>query len=67
MKDYIVRNLTKYDISDLISDNPQKSGNYGNSYSTGIYTIYGERIVEGENLKQGIYIINGKKVLIKQE
>ena len=65
--DYIVRNLTKYDISDLISDNPQKSGNYGNSYSTGIYTIYGERIVEGENLKQGIYIINGKKVLIKQE
>ena len=30
-----------------------------------IYDITGRRVLNTENLKSGIYIINGKKVLIK--
>lgn len=35
-----------------------------NSYSQGIYTIDGRRVCS-ENLKKGVYISNGKKVLVK--
>ena len=30
-----------------------------------VYGLNGQRILDTENLKQGVYIINGKKVLVK--
>ena len=62
--DYIVSNLTVHDISDLIENNTESAGN---SYRNGIYTIYGKRVTNSENLQQGLYIINGKKVFIKRK
>lgn len=61
--DYIVRNLTVYDISDLKDDNTDSC----NGYRNGIYTVYGERVTNSDNLQQGLYIINGKKVFIKRK
>jgi hypothetical protein len=61
--DNIVRNLTVYDISDLIV---KKNTNAGKEYRNGTYTVYGGRVTSGENLQQGLYIINGKKVFIKR-
>lgn len=61
--DNIVRNLTVYDISDLIG---KKNTNAGKEYRNGIYTVYGGRVTSSENLQQGLYIINGKKVFIKR-
>ena len=61
--DNIVRNLTVYDISDLIG---KKNTNAGKEYRDGIYTVYGGRVTSSENLQQGLYIINGKKVFIKR-
>ncbi len=61
---HIIKNLTIYDITDLI-DNETESAD--NSYRNGVYTIYGERITNSDNLKQGLYIINGKKVFIKHK
>jgi hypothetical protein len=64
--DYIVSNLTVYDIADLMEKSPVSNNKQetGNRYS-GIYTVYGKRINDTGNLQQGVYIINGKKVLIK--
>ena len=61
--DNIVRNLTVYDISDLIG---KKNTNAGKEYRDGTYTVYGGRVTSSENLQQGLYIINGKKVFIKR-
>ena len=61
--DHIVRNLTVYDISDLTDDDTESC----DSYRNGIYTIYGKRVTNSENLQQGLYIINGKKVFIKRK
>jgi hypothetical protein len=60
--DYIVKNLPLHDISDLV-DNDTENGS--SCYRNGIYTIYGERVTDGSNLQQGLYIINGKKIFIK--
>ena len=60
--DHIVSNLTVYDISDLICNETDSC----NSNPKGIYTVYGERITDSDNLQQGLYIINGKKVFIKR-
>ena len=62
--DYIVNNLTVYDISDLVDED---TGKNTQNYRSGIYTIYGERVTDKENLQQGMYIINGKKVFIKRK
>lgn len=62
--DYIVNNLTVYDISDLIDE---ETGKNTQNYRSGIYTIYGERVKNSENLEQGLYIINGKKFFIKRK
>ena len=66
--DHIVKNLTKYDITDLVNDSPEKASKnktYHNNIGI-IYTVYGQRVTDTENLQQGLYIINGKKVFIKQ-
>lgn len=60
---YIVKNLTKYDITDLIDESPEMLNKERNN--SGVYTVYGERVTNTENLKQGLYIIDGKKVFIK--
>ncbi len=64
--DHIVKNLTVYDIADLLEKSPLNSKNEesGNKYP-GIYTVYGERVTDADNLQQGIYIINGHKKYIK--
>ena len=62
--DHIVSNLTVYDISDIIGDDTE---NATRDYRTGIYTIYGKRVADKENLQQGLYIINGEKVFIKRQ
>ena len=67
--DNIVKNLTKYDITDLINESPEKSNKerYDIINNSGmIYTVYGQRVTDTENLQQGLYIIDGKKVFIKQ-
>lgn len=69
--DYIVKNLTEYDITDLINNPQEKIGDDRENYTFRqdtdiIYTVYGERVTNTENLRQGIYIINGKKVFIKK-
>ena len=66
--DNIVKNLTKYDISDLINESPEKTNknNAINNKSGMIYTVYGQRVTDTENLQQGLYIIDGKKVFIKR-
>lgn len=70
--DYIVRNLRKYDITDILDDS-QESNKNGERENTRqqdtdiIYTIYGERVADTENLRQGLYIVNGKKVFIKKQ
>ena len=69
--DYIVKNLTEYDITDLINNQQEKIGDDRENYTFRqdtdiIYTVYGERVTNTENLRQGIYIINGKKVFIKK-
>ena len=38
---------------------------YDESATTTIYDLYGRKIDDIENLQKGIYIINGKKVIIK--
>ena len=66
--DNIVKNLTKYDISDLIEEPNKKNVNNNKEAArryNGTYTVYGERVNNTENLQQGVYIINGKKILIK--
>ena len=30
-----------------------------------IYDIHGSRVLDTENLKSGIYIVNGRKVIVK--
>ena len=65
--DYIVKNLTAYDISDLLEKSPVNSNAaVGNNGSDDIYTVYGERVADSGNLQQGVYIINRKKVFIKR-
>ena len=61
--DYILNTLPVHDITDLI-DNDTESAGY--NWHNGIYTVYGERVANRENLQQGLYIINGKKVFIKR-
>ena len=61
--DHIFSNLTVYDISDLDNDDARSS----KEQHTGIYTIYGKRVIESDNLQQGLYIINGKKVFIRRK
>ena len=61
--DHIVGNLTVYDISDL-TDNAAVGSN---EQRAGIYTIYGKRVTDSDNLQQGLYIINGKKVFIRRK
>lgn len=61
--DYILNTLPVHDITDLI-DNDTESAGY--NCHNGIYTVYGERVANSENLQQGLYIINGKKVFIKR-
>ena len=66
--DNIVKNLTKYDISDLIEEPNKKNVNNNKEAArryNGTYTVYGERVTNTNNLQQGVYIINGKKILIK--
>lgn len=64
--DHIVKNLTVYDISDLMKKSPVNSKNEENvNKYPGIYTVYGERITDTDNLQQGVYIINGHKKFIK--
>ena len=64
--DYIVKNLTVFDITDLLEKSPVNSNAaVGDNGSDGIYTVYGERITDTDNLQQGVYIINRKKVFIK--
>jgi hypothetical protein len=64
--DYIVKNLTVYDITDLLEKSPVNcNAAVGDNGSDGIYTVYGERITDTDNLQQGVYIINRKKVFIK--
>lgn len=47
-------------IEDVKSDNPQ--------YKSGIYTIYGVKLdCEEKDLPSGIYIVNGKKILINRQ
>ena len=64
--DNIVGNLTAYDISDLMEKSPVNSNNQEavNKFP-GIYTVFGERITDTDNLQQGVYIINGHKKFIK--
>ena len=62
--DNIVRNLTVYDIADLIN-NDTKGDN--RSCRDGTYTIYGVRVTDNDNLQPGLYIINGKKVSITRK
>lgn len=69
--DHIVKNLTKYDITDLINDSPantskERNGNTESSGTNAIYTIYGQCVTDTKNLQQGLYIINGKKIFIKR-
>ena len=69
--DHIVKNLTKYDITDLINDSPANTSEERNSRAEGndtnaVYTVYGQRVADTENLRQGVYIINGKKIFIKR-
>ncbi len=61
--DHIVKNLTVYDISDLIGNDTE---NASKKLRAGVYTIYGERVTDCRNLQQGLYIINGKKMFIKR-
>ena len=62
--DHIVKNLTVYDISDLIGNDTE---NASKKLRAGVYTIYGERVTDSDNLQQGLYIINGKKVFIRRK
>ena len=68
--DHIVKNLIKYDITDLIELSPAETSEERNSKTFGngtnaVYTIYGERVNDTDNMRQGVYIIDGKKVFIK--
>ena len=70
--DYIVANLTVYDITDLVDDSEAGDGGKAmdtpsHNHTDMIYTIYGERVTDSRNLQQGLYIINGKKVFIRRK
>ena len=50
------------DMEEIINGN---SGNDGNHTNNGTYTLSGQRVNDTGNLPPGIYIKNGKKVVIK--
>ena len=68
--DHIFMNLTKYDITDLISDTEnyieRKEDVSDSRFTNRIYTVYGQHVTNSDNLQQGMYIINGKKVFIRK-
>ena len=41
-------------------------GVYGDFKNMVIYNLKGERIINTDKVERGVYIINGKKVLVKQ-
>jgi hypothetical protein len=50
------------DMEEIIDGN---NGNDGNHVNNGTYTLSGQRVSDNGNLPPGIYIRNGKKVIIK--
>lgn len=53
------------DMEEIMEDNDGNNGNDGNHVNNGTYTLSGQRVNDNGNLPPGIYIKNGKKVVVK--
>lgn len=53
------------DMEEMIEGNDGNNGNDGNHVNNGTYTLSGQRVNDNGNLPPGIYIRNGKKVVVK--